>query len=552
MCLNKDDIIGGAHYQIVKKLGEGGFGETYLAHDTHLPDRPPRLVKEITPSSDEPSVLEIVGERFNREAKALYNLGMHPQIPQLFESFQENGKFYLVQEFIEGNTLREELIPEKVFSEKDIVELLRSILEVLDFVHQEKVIHRDIKPSNLIRRKQDGKIFLIDFGAIKEIRGEAVTSPGQVSTTTSIGTRGYIAPEQDYGQPQLSSDVYAVGMIGIYAATGVNPSSGEIKRDANGEIIWHRWAKVSPRLKKILDKMVRHRVKDRYASAGEVLQDLRKLQPLDKKPLPRVKQWQQLVIWPVGILAVIGFIYVSVTSNKLSSDLMTVLPELEKQKKLVINEEAEAINNGLSPDDTVDYKNHLENLNNKVLKRNPDLLEARLFKAHLLGKMKKHEQKFLICDEIIKFKLDFDYARNCRGSALSDKGKILFTLAKKQVKNSTEFRKYITEASADYKDALNDFTKAITMVYESNQDLRESKQKCDRKTQETLKICDLAVFYYNKAEVLFYALELKGLVEKDFSKDEAKDEVIKYLEETLKLDPQSDEAQRLIEKVNNL
>lgn len=236
MCLNPRDIVGG-RYRIKCQLGSGGFGSTYLAEDIYLPNEPERVVKQIIPLSNEPSVLQEAEERFNNEAIALHRLGTHPQIPQLFGRFQENGKFYLVQEFIEGQPLSEKLIPGKQLNEEEVIELLRGILEIIKFVHQQRVIHRDIKPSNLIQRQQDGKIVLIDFGAVKEISTLAVTSQGQVTPTISIGTPGYMAAEQLHGQPKYNSDVYAIGIIGILAITGLGPK--ELLSDTKTcEIVW--------------------------------------------------------------------------------------------------------------------------------------------------------------------------------------------------------------------------------------------------------------------------------------------------------------------------
>lgn len=213
MSLNLGDFLG-QYYKIVRKLGQGGFASTYLAQNTALPGDPLWVVKEITPKPNDPSVLQKAKERFEQEAQALYRLGQHPQIPQLAQRFQENEKFYLVQEFIEGQPLNDILTPDNKLSEREVVELLRDILEVVKVVHEYKVIHRDITPSNLIRRKQDGKIVLIDFGAVKEISTLAVTSSGQISVTEAIGTAGYMPAEQFNCHPRFNSDIYAVGMIG--------------------------------------------------------------------------------------------------------------------------------------------------------------------------------------------------------------------------------------------------------------------------------------------------------------------------------------------------
>ncbi|MGK7877885.1 MAG: ABC transporter substrate-binding protein [Xenococcaceae cyanobacterium] len=282
MCLNPGDIIG-SRYKIICQLGCGGFGKTYKAKDTGKPGNPLCVVKEITlPQSNDPHLLPNLEKRFEREAKTLYRLGDHSQIPKLFAYFQANGKFYLVQEYIDGHDLRQELTPGKQLREEEVIELLQEILEVLKVVHRQNVIHRDIKPSNLMRRKQDGKIVLIDFGAVKEISSLTFTSPGEINLTQGIGTPGYMPAEQQNGNPQLSSDIYAVGMICLRALTGLDPRNLPLDRNT-GDIIWRystsnrQMVEVSPELETILNKMVRYLFSDRYYSAAEALEALRQM-----------------------------------------------------------------------------------------------------------------------------------------------------------------------------------------------------------------------------------------------------------------------------------
>ncbi|MGK7877886.1 MAG: ABC transporter substrate-binding protein [Xenococcaceae cyanobacterium] len=272
MCLNPGDLIG-EQYQIIRQLGSGGFARTYLATYLEIPNHPRCVVKEITPQSNEPSVQQRAESRFKKEAKALDNLGEHPQIPQLFQYFQENNKFYLIQEYIEGHDLSQELTPDTPLSEDEVIKLLRDILEILDFVHQHNVIHRDIKPSNLIRRDSDEKIVLIDFGAVKEITILDVPSSGEEPQTRPIGTPGYMPAEQRHGNPKPNSDIYAVGMIGVQALTGLYPNNLYSNRDT-GEITWRSWANVSNSFADVLDRMVSYNFKERYQSVAEVLSAL--------------------------------------------------------------------------------------------------------------------------------------------------------------------------------------------------------------------------------------------------------------------------------------
>lgn len=264
-------IVGG-RYQIISHLGGGGFGTTFVAEDRHLPGNPRCVVKQLKPKAvDSSTALEAARRLFDREADVLYKLGSHPQIPRLFAHFEEDKEFYLVQELIEGHELRQELLAGKPLSEAQVVSILQEILEVLVFVHQQDVIHRDIKPSNLIRCRQDQKIVLIDFGAVKQLGSSVINSQGQTSFTIAIGSPGYMPSEQMAGKPRFSSDIYAVGMIGIQALTGLHPK--DLPEDPNTcEIIWQDRAEVSPEIAKVIDTMVRYDFRERYQSAAEVLE----------------------------------------------------------------------------------------------------------------------------------------------------------------------------------------------------------------------------------------------------------------------------------------
>jgi serine/threonine protein kinase len=260
-------------YKIVRLLGSGSFGVTYLAEDFDLPDHPLCVVKNLKQSQNL-KYLEVSRRLFDREAKVLYILGNEcDQIPRLYAHFEENEEFYLVQEFIDGHDLSQEIFPGKKWSEADVVQLLKEILEILTLVHNQNVIHRDIKTQNLMRRHTDNKIVLIDFGAVKEITGMAINAQGQTASTMIVGTYGYMPVEQLNGYPKLSSDIYAVGMVGIYALTGIKPQ--DLPKDPDSfEIIWRDQASVSPQLANVLNKMVRYDFSQRYQTAVLALQDL--------------------------------------------------------------------------------------------------------------------------------------------------------------------------------------------------------------------------------------------------------------------------------------
>ena len=259
-------------YQISRVLGSGAFGDTYLAQDLDLPNHPQCVVKhlQIKPPNTA-AALPIARRLFAQEAETLQKLGTHDQIPQLFAYFEENGEFYLVQEFVKGEDLSKEVYPQNKLPENQVKKLLIEILEVLNFVHQQNIIHRDLKPQNIMRRSGDGKIMLIDFGAVKETM--TVNSQGQTILTVAIGTPGYMPSEQTAGSPKLASDIYAVGMLGIYALTGIQPH--QLPKDpTTEEVIWRNWANVSEDFAKILTKMVRYHFSERYPNAGQALKAL--------------------------------------------------------------------------------------------------------------------------------------------------------------------------------------------------------------------------------------------------------------------------------------
>lgn len=263
-------------YQITNYLGGGGFGETYVANDTQLPGSPQCVVKKLKPQSTDIATLEIARRLFDTEAQVLYKLGNHDRIPQLLAYFEENAEFYLVQELIIGNDLSQELKPGVIFTQDQVISLLQEILEILDFVHQQKVIHRDVNPRNILRREQDNKLILIDFGAVKQITTKLVNSPDITKSTVAIGTPGYTPGEQAQGTPKFSSDIYALGIIAIQALTGLSPDQLEKDVETN-EIIWEKFATVSPEFAQFLNQMICYDFRQRYASATIALQALQEL-----------------------------------------------------------------------------------------------------------------------------------------------------------------------------------------------------------------------------------------------------------------------------------
>jgi eukaryotic-like serine/threonine-protein kinase len=268
-------------YQIEQALARGGFGETFLAVDTHLPSKPLVVVKLLKPIYNDPDTLQVAQRLFNMEAETLEQLGKdNDRIPSLYAYFQLKGEFYLVQEYIQGETLTAELQGRKI-SESDTLTMLKEILTGLTNVHREGKIHRDLKPDNIIRRAQDRKLVLIDFGAVKQVR-TATINPNSVSRTINIGTPGYMPNEQGMGSPKPASDIYAVGAIAIQCLTGSHPHS--LFDEHNLTIEWQHLRQVNRDFTTVLNKMIARDYHQRYANATEALKAIESLIPSPQVP----------------------------------------------------------------------------------------------------------------------------------------------------------------------------------------------------------------------------------------------------------------------------
>ena len=273
-------------YQVVQSLGTGVFGQTYIAVDIETQENPKCVVKQLKVTNCEPSYLQTLRLHFLTETETLKYLGHHDQIPHLIACFEENERFYLVQEFIEGHALTAELPTkenvEYLWTESEVIKFLQDVLDILKFVHSQGVIHCDLKPENLIRRADDGKLVLIDFGSIQPVdfKLDEVLPIYRIPVTSL----GYIPPEQFIGQTQINSDIYALGMIAIQALTGLTPLQLKVEPHSH-QIIWRTCnTPVSDYLAAILTQMVCYDFQERFQSAAEVLQALVEM------PLEREKQ----------------------------------------------------------------------------------------------------------------------------------------------------------------------------------------------------------------------------------------------------------------------
>jgi serine/threonine protein kinase, bacterial len=265
-------------YRATKSLGQGGFGATFVAVDMSLPGEPICVLKQLRPSNNHEKFLRMARELFEREARTLGKIGNHPQIPRLLDYFEERQSFYLVQDFVSGITLHQEIRKEGLFNEDKIRKFLVEILPIIQYVHSKEIIHRDIKPANIIRRDQDNKLVLIDFGAVKsevsKLADQEESGTGNTAFTQfAVGTSGYAPPEQLVMRPVFASDIYSLGITCIYLMTGKSPKDIE-NHPSTGEMMWQKYVQIGPTLLPIISKMLESSVKHRYQSAEQVLRAL--------------------------------------------------------------------------------------------------------------------------------------------------------------------------------------------------------------------------------------------------------------------------------------
>jgi Ca-activated chloride channel family protein len=284
-------------YRAIEPIGQGGFGRTFLAVDEVRQSQPYCVIKQFLPQQGI-NKTEKAAELFHQEATRLEALGEHPQIPQMLAYFEQEQQQYLVQEFIDGCNLAQELAEAGAFNETQIRQLLNELLPVLQFVHDRGAIHRDIKPENIIRRRSDRSLVLVDFGAAKY-----TTEDDAGRTGTIIGSAAYVAPEQVRGKAVFASDIYSLGVTCIHLLTQVPPF--DLFDGSEDAWVWRHYlcqTPISDRLGQVLDKMLQSATKQRYQSANEVLKDLHAKPPAkSKKPL--------LMVGSVLLLGLLGGFY---------------------------------------------------------------------------------------------------------------------------------------------------------------------------------------------------------------------------------------------------
>lgn len=258
-------------YQIIQKLGRSESGKTYLAKDLQAKNNLRCVVEQLSINCQHEVNWRIYQQHLLNEVAVLERLGDHPQIPQFYQHLAVEREFYLIREYIDGDSLEQE-VEGKLFSEADAIQLIHDVLRILDFIHKTNVVHCDVQPTHIIRRKQDSIFTLVNFGAIREIESTEINLQGELIVNHPYGNWSYIAPEQKDGESNFSSDIYALGRTAVYALTGKSPQKLE-----QSDREWQQQCQISSKLEKILHKMMSPVIEQRYASAIEVLYDLRPL-----------------------------------------------------------------------------------------------------------------------------------------------------------------------------------------------------------------------------------------------------------------------------------
>ncbi len=276
-------LLLGDRYRALKPVGKSSNSRTFLAADEQDAAKRRCVIKQFRTSARD------TAESLQEEVMRLEELGKHPQIPEMLAHFERDGRQYLVQEFIEGENLAQQLAKEGAFDDTQIRQLLDEVLPVLEFLHASELIHRDIKPENIIRRRSDRILVLVGFGAAKH-----ATEAAMAKTGTLIGSAEYAPPEQLMGKAVFASDLYSLGVSCIHLLTDIHPF--DLYDCMDGKWIWRDYAgeRLTPGLGRVLDKMLETSVRRRYQSAAEVYADLNPSKVLNVPPIvrrsPRVSQ----------------------------------------------------------------------------------------------------------------------------------------------------------------------------------------------------------------------------------------------------------------------
>jgi len=409
-------------YLLEKFIGEGGFGRTFKAIDEKKLNRP-CVVKQFLPQQIGSAALAKAIELFQQEAERLDQLGTHPQIPDLLAFFEQEERFYLIQQFIDGQDLLKELKQNGKFSESQIRDLLIQLLPVLEFIHSHKVIHRDIKPENIIRNNQ-GNLVLIDFGVSKLLSGSILTRMGTIA-----GTPGYAPPEQMRGMVYPASDLYSLGVTCIRLLTGCLPEedgSDELFDLMNMQWTWQNKVDISFELRQVLGKLLQEKVGERYQDVNSVLQVINSLAITQVDSLLeqginefKIGNYQAAILNFNQVITLqpnnaIAYQYRSNSYFRLG-DSNTAIIECSQAINLKLNNAEAYCLRGNIYCDLGNYNAAISDFN-QAIKLKPNNFFTYMFRGDAYSELGNYKSAMSDFDQVIKLKSDFSYAYRRRGN----------------------------------------------------------------------------------------------------------------------------------------
>ena len=311
------------HYNILKVLGTGKSGTTYLAKDLDSIDSPFYLVKQLAYDNLDPIFLPLIERSFEVQGTIAHRVGQHSQIPSLIAKFEADGHKYLVYEYIDGELLSQELTPGSTWSQAQVLSFLIELIEILSFIHPLKYIHQNINPQHIIRRKDNTRLTLIGFSAVRDLENNWYPPNYE---THNLNDPSYTSYEQAQNVSHFNSDLYAVGTIAIQALTGKFP----IEKDSySHELKWRDEVTINHKLIEIINRMVRPDYRNRYRSASEVLQDLKSFE-LTQLPRKSHPLKPQLIFGTAITTLLLGFggvkLFTSANQPQVLSSVATINP----------------------------------------------------------------------------------------------------------------------------------------------------------------------------------------------------------------------------------